>query len=93
MDRSDYRRHIRWGIRSIYAFVAPALFVTGAPNLVKLLTEDIGNPDRSRIRTRRRSTRGAQTSKAHIMKKRAELGIKNTVCQEEFADGTFFFTF
>jgi carbon-monoxide dehydrogenase catalytic subunit len=58
-----------------YTHLSPTPFVTGAPNLVKLLTEDIEALTGGRIALGDDPTEAAADIEAHIMKKRAELGI------------------
>ncbi len=59
-----------------YTHLSPTPFVTGAPRLVKLLTEDVEGLTGGKIALGDDPVEAAKGIEAHILKKRKELGLK-----------------
>lgn len=59
-----------------YTHLSPVPFVTGAPNLVKLLTEDVEGLTGGKIALGDDPVEVAQNIEAHIISKRKKLGLK-----------------
>ncbi|NLM73723.1 MAG: anaerobic carbon-monoxide dehydrogenase catalytic subunit [Clostridiaceae bacterium] len=59
-----------------YTHLSPTPFITGAPNLVKLLTEDVENITGGKITVGDDPVQAAKDIEAHIIKKRDKMGLK-----------------
>ncbi len=59
----------------LYTYVNPVPTVTGAPNLVKLLTEDCQNVTGGQLNVERDAMKAADAILAHIEAKRKKLGL------------------
>lgn len=59
-----------------YTHLSPTPFITGAPNLVKLLTEDVENITGGKIALGDDPVQAANGIEAHIIKKRDKMGLK-----------------
>ncbi|QIB69380.1 anaerobic carbon-monoxide dehydrogenase catalytic subunit [Aminipila butyrica] len=59
-----------------YTHLSPTPFVTGAPNLVKLVTEDVESLTGGKIALGDDPIQAAKDIKAHILKKRQQMGLK-----------------
>lgn len=59
-----------------YTHLSPTPFVTGAPNLVKLVTQDVESLTGGKIALGDDPVEAAKDIKAHILKKRLEMGLK-----------------
>lgn len=59
-----------------YTHLSPTPFITGAPNLVKLLTEDVEGMTGGKVALGDDPVQAAMDIEAHIIKKRAQLGLK-----------------
>lgn len=59
-----------------YTHLSPTPFVTGAPNLVKLLTEDVENLTGGKVALGDDPIEAAKAIEAHIISKRQKLGLK-----------------
>jgi len=59
-----------------YTHLSPTPFITGAPNLVKLLTEDVENITGGKIALGDDPVQAANDIEAHIIKKRDKMGLK-----------------
>lgn len=59
-----------------YTHLSPTPFVTGAPNLVKLVTQDVENLTGGKIALGDDPVEAAKDIKAHILKKRAHMGLQ-----------------
>ncbi|MBE6034754.1 MAG: anaerobic carbon-monoxide dehydrogenase catalytic subunit [Clostridiales bacterium] len=59
-----------------YTHLSPTPFVTGAPNLVKLVTQDVEGLTGGKIALGDDPAEAAKDIKAHILKKRKEMGLK-----------------
>jgi carbon-monoxide dehydrogenase catalytic subunit len=59
-----------------YTHLSPTPFVTGAPKLVKLVTEDIEGLTGGKIALGDDPVQAAKDIKAHILKKRLQMGLK-----------------
>lgn len=59
-----------------YTHLSPTPFVTGAPNLVKLVTQDVENLTGGKIALGDDPIEAAKDIKAHILKKRAHMGLQ-----------------
>ena len=59
-----------------YTHLSPTPFVTGAPNLVKLLTEDVENLTGGKVALGDDPIEAAKGIEAHIISKRQKLGLK-----------------
>ena len=59
-----------------YTHLSPTPFVTGAPNLVKLLTEDVEGLTGGRVALGDDPVEAAKGIEAHIISKRKKLGLK-----------------
>ena len=60
-----------------YTHLSPTPFITGAPRLVKLLTEDVEALTGGRVALGDDPVEAAKDIKAHILKKRQQMGLKN----------------
>lgn len=58
-----------------YTHLSPTPFITGAPNLVKLLTEDVESMTGGKVALGDDPFKAASDIEAHIIKKRRELGL------------------
>jgi len=59
-----------------YTHLSPTPFVTGAPNLVKLLTEDVESLTGGKVALGDDPIEAAKGIEAHIISKRQKLGLK-----------------
>lgn len=59
-----------------YTHLSPTPFITGAPKLVKLLTEDIESLTGGKVALGDNPIEAAKGIKAHILKKRLQMGLK-----------------
>ncbi|MGI6731174.1 MAG: anaerobic carbon-monoxide dehydrogenase catalytic subunit [Anaerovoracaceae bacterium] len=59
-----------------YTHLSPTPFVTGAPNLVKLLTEDVEKLTGGKVAIGDDPVQAAKDIKAHILKKRSQMGLQ-----------------
>ena len=59
-----------------YTHLSPTPFVTGAPNLVNLVTQDVENLTGGKIALGDDPVEAAKDIKAHILKKRAHMGLQ-----------------
>ncbi len=59
-----------------YTHLSPTPFITGAPNLVKLLTEDVEDMTGGKIALGDDPVQAAKDIEAHIIKKRDKMGLK-----------------
>ncbi|NLK29424.1 MAG: anaerobic carbon-monoxide dehydrogenase catalytic subunit [Clostridiales bacterium] len=59
-----------------YTHLSPTPFITGAPNLVKLLTEDVENLTGGKVALGDDPVEAASGIEAHILKKRKKMGLK-----------------
>jgi carbon-monoxide dehydrogenase catalytic subunit len=59
-----------------YTHLSPTPFITGAPNLVKLLTEDVEAMTGGKVALGDDPRKVADGIEEHIMKKRIGLGLK-----------------
>ncbi len=59
-----------------YTHLSPTPFVTGAPNLVKLVTQDVEGLTGGKIAIGDDPVQAAKDMKAHILKKRQQMGLK-----------------
>lgn len=59
-----------------YTHLSPTPFITGAPNLVKLLTEDVEGLTGGKVALGDDPIQAAKEIKAHILKKRLQMGLK-----------------
>jgi carbon-monoxide dehydrogenase catalytic subunit len=59
-----------------YTHLSPTPFITGAPKLVKLLTEDIESLTGGKVALGDDPEEAAKGIKAHILKKRLQMGLK-----------------
>ncbi|WP_455538203.1 anaerobic carbon-monoxide dehydrogenase catalytic subunit [Terrisporobacter sp.] len=59
-----------------YTHLSPTPFVTGAPNLVKLLTEDVENLTGGKVALGDDPVKAAEDIEIHIIRKRQKLGLK-----------------
>lgn len=62
-----------------YTHLSPTPFITGAPNLVKLVTEDVENLTGGKVALGDDPIQVAKDIEAHIMKKRQKLGLDNNI--------------
>ena len=60
-----------------YTHLSPTPFITGAPKLVKLLTEDIEKLTGGKVALGEDPVLAANDIEAHILSKRKELGLDN----------------
>ncbi len=60
-----------------YTHLSPTPFITGAPKLVKLLTEDIETLTGGKVALGEDPVLAANDIEAHILSKRKELGLNN----------------
>ena len=58
-----------------YTHLLPTPFITGAPNLVKLLTEDVESLTGGKVALGDDPIQVAEGIEAHIIKKRQKLGL------------------
>lgn len=58
-----------------YTHLSPTPFITGAPDLVKLLTEDVESLTGGKVAVGDDPVEAANSIEAHIMKKRRKMGI------------------
>ncbi len=58
-----------------YTHLSPTPFITGAPNLVKLLTEDVETLTGGKVALGDDPIQAAKDIKAHILKKRKQMGL------------------
>jgi len=59
-----------------YTHLSPTPFITGAPNLVKLLTEDVEQLTGGKVALGDDPVEAAKGIEAHIISKRQKLGLK-----------------
>ncbi|NMA65236.1 MAG: anaerobic carbon-monoxide dehydrogenase catalytic subunit [Clostridiaceae bacterium] len=59
-----------------YTHLSPTPFITGAPNLVKFLTEDVENMTGGKVALGDDPVQAAKDIEAHIIKKRDKMGLK-----------------